>query len=207
MRRKKGYDYYEMFIRMGDYACNMAESLQDILKNFKVEELPEKMKELHEIEHDADAETHEMMKNLAKEFLPPIEREDIIVLAQQLDDVVDSIEDILLRLYMYNVQEIRYEAIEFMDILVECCNKIKQMMEEFASFRKSTKIHEYIVEINHLEDDGDRLYIEAIRKLYVEDNDVMNILIWTQIFQCFEDCCDVCEDVSESVESVIMKNI
>lgn len=207
MKRKKGYDYYEMFIRMGGHACNMAESLQDILKNFKAEELPEKMKELHEIEHDADAETHEMMKNLAKEFLPPIEREDIIVLAQQLDDVVDSIEDILLRFYMYNVQEIRYEAIEFMDILVECCNKIKQMMEEFASFRKSAKIHEYIVEINHLEDDGDRLYIEAIRKLYVEDNDVMNILIWTQIFQCFEDCCDVCEDVSESVESVIMKNI
>ncbi len=207
MRRKKGYDYYGMFISMAEHACNMSESLQDIVKDFNIEELPSEMVELHKIEHAADAETHEMMENLAKEFLPPIEREDIIVLTQQLDDVVDSIEDILLRLYMYNVREIRDEAMEFMDIIVRCCKEIRRMMEEFPSFRKSNKIHEYIVEINHLEEEGDELYIEAIRKLYVEHGDVMNIIIWTQIFQCFEDCCDVCEDVSETVESIIMKNI
>ena len=150
MRRRKGYDYYAMFIRMTDYACKISERLQSILENFDVGNLSNEMVEVHKIEHDADEETHEMMKNLAKEFVPPIEREDIILLSQQLDDVVDSIEDILMRLYMYNVQEIRSEALEFMDIIVECCKKMKMMMEEFSSFRKSTKIHDYIVEINNL---------------------------------------------------------
>ena len=207
MRRKKGYDYYAMFIEMTDYACQIAERLQSIIGDFQVENLSHELTELHEIEHAADAKTHEMMKNLVKEFLPPIEREDIIALTQELDDVVDAIEDILIRLYMYNVEEIRPEATQFMDIIVRCCRQMRKMMEEFPSFRKSTDIHEYIVEVNNMEEEGDKLYVEAMRRLYVEAEDITETVVWTQIFQCFEDCCDACEEVAETVESIIMKNV
>lgn len=207
MRRKKGYDYYAMFIDMTDYACQIAKRLQSIIGDFQVNNLSREIPQVHEIEHSADAKTHEMMENLVKEFLPPIEREDIIALTQELDDVVDSIEDILLRLYMYNVEEIRPEAIEFMDIIVRSCEKMKKMMEEFHSFRKSSKIHEYIVEVNNMEEEGDKLYVEAMRRLYVEEEDIMETVVWTQIFQCFEDCCDACEEVAETVETIIMKNV
>lgn len=207
MRRKKGYDYYAMFIDMTDYACQIAKRLQSIIGDFQVNNLSREIPQVHEIEHSADAKTHEMMENLVKEFLPPIEREDIIALTQELDDVVDAIEDILLRLYMYNVEEIRPEAIEFMDIIVRSCEKMKKMMEEFHSFRKSSKIHEYIVEVNNMEEEGDKLYVEAMRRLYVEEEDIMETVVWTQIFQCFEDCCDACEEVAETVETIIMKNV
>lgn len=207
MRRKKGYDYYAMFIDMTDYACQIAKRLQSIIGDFQVNNLSREIPQVHEIEHSADAKTHEMMENLVKEFLPPIEREDIIALTQELDDVVDAIEDILLRLYMYNVEEIRPEAIEFMDIIVRSCEKMKKMMEEFHSFRKSRKIHEYIVEVNNMEEEGDKLYVEAMRRLYVEEEDIMETVVWTQIFQCFEDCCDACEEVAETVETIIMKNV
>ena len=207
MRRNKGYDYYEMFIDMADSACEIADRLKEIMEDFKVEGLSDRIKELHEIEHAADLKTHEMMRHLVKEFLPPIEREDIMQLSHELDDVIDSIEDIIIRLYMYNVSNIRPEAIEFMDIIVRCCNSMKKMMEEFPSFRKGTKIREYIVEVNNLEEEGDRLYVESMRELYVGDYDKMEIVIWTQILECLEDCCDSCEEVAETVESIVMKNI
>lgn len=207
MKRKKGYDYYAMFMRMTDYAYDISKELADIIGDFKVEELSNQMAKMHKIEQKADGDVHEMMENLAKEFVPPIEREDIISLVQQLDDVIDTIEDILLRLYMYNVQKIRGEAIQFMEIIVKCCEKMKKMMEEFPSFRKSDEIHKCIVEINHMEEEGDRFYVEAMRNIYTESVDTMDIIIWTQLFQCFEDCCDTCESVAQTVEGVIMKNI
>ncbi|MFU0800268.1 MAG: DUF47 family protein [Xylanivirga thermophila] len=207
MKRKNSYDYYSMFVKMADYSCEASEMLREIVKNFNVKELSQEMVNMHKIEHDADVEKHTMMQNLAKEFLPPIEREDIIELAQQLDDVIDAIEDVLLRLYMYNVKNIRQETIDFMDIVVECCKEMKSMMEEFPLFRKSTRIHDYIVKINNMEEEGDKLYTEAMRSLYVESRNPMEIISWTQLFQCLEDCCDACEDVADIVESIIMKNI
>ena len=148
-----------------------------------------------------------MMKNLLKEFLPPIEREDIIQLADQIDNVTDSIEDIALRLYMYNIKTIRDEAFEFVKIIKSSTDTMKQMMDEFPNFRKSSSIHKYIVEINDKEEEGDRLYTAAMRRLYIESDDPVEIVVWTQVFQCLEDCCDACEDVADIVESIIMKNI
>ncbi|QQY79270.1 hypothetical protein EDD65_10668 [Keratinibaculum paraultunense] len=207
MRRKKGYDYYAMFMRMGQYTYEVAKELADIIENFDVEKLPQAMESMHKKEYKADTEVHDMMKNLAKEFVPPIEREDIILLAQELDEVIDSTEDILLRLYMYNIREIREEAIEFADIIVRGCEKIKDMMKEFPNFRKSNNIHDFIVSINQIEEEGDRFYINAVRNLYIEPTDIMDVIVWTRIFQVFEDCCDACEDVAETVEGIIMKNI
>jgi len=207
VRRKKGYDYYAMFMRMGQYTYEVSKELAIIIENFDVEKLPKAMEEMHKKEYKADKEVHDMMKNLAKEFVPPIEREDIILLAQGLDEVIDSTEDILLRLYMYNVHEIREEAIGFVDIIVRGCEKIKDMMKEFPNFRKSNNIHDFIVDINQIEEEGDRFYIKAIRNLYIEPTNIMDVIVWTRLFQVFEDCCDACEDVAEAVEGVIMKNI
>lgn len=206
-QRKKGYDYYEMFIDMAGYACQITGELQKIIEDFQVQDLEEKIEKIHEIEHAADLKIHEMMQNLVKEFLPPIEREDIMLLSQELDDVVDSVEDILLRLYMYNVEHIRDGAIEFMDIIAKCCKAMKKMMEEFPSFRKKSDIRKLIIEVNNLEEDGDRLYVENMRKLYKEEKDISEVIVWTQIFECFENCCDSCEEVAETVESIVMKNM
>ena len=63
-----------------------------------------------------------------------------------------------------------------------------------------------IIEINHLEENGDKLYTEAMRRLYSESGDAVEILSWTTIYDRFEKCCDMCEHVADSVELVILKN-
>jgi len=207
MIRKKGYNYYEAFQKMVSYTCEASEMLRSIIDNYKADALSRQIVEMHKIEHTADLEKHDMMKNLLKEFLPPIEREDIIQLAEQIDSATDCIEEIVMRLYMYNIATIRDEAYEFVRIISSCANTMKQMMDEFPNFRRSKSMHKYIVEINDMEEEGDRLYTAAMRRLYIESADPVEIMVWTQVFQCLEDCCDACEDVADIVESIIMKNI
>lgn len=206
MARGNSYNYFDGFVKMVGRSCKAAAILEQTMTNYNPAEISQKMVEMHDIEHAEDLDKHEMMRALVKEFIPPIEREDIMSLAQELDDVTDTIEDVLIRLYMFNIQEIRAEAIDFCKVIIKCCDALKKVVEEFANFKKSKTIHEYIVEINHLEEEGDKIYTDAVRRLYVESGDATEILKWRETFDRLEKCCDACEDVADVIESVIMKN-
>ena len=206
MGNKRDFNYFEAFVQLVDYSCQSAEILETSLKRFDPTGLAEMMTNLHGIEHAADMGKHDMMNRLAREFISPIEREDIIELGQEIDNVTDSIEDVLMGVYMYNIQAIRPEAIDFVDVVVQCCNGLKKTMEDFQNFRKSTTIHESIIEINRLEEAGDRMYTEAVRNLYLNCKDPVEIVAWTKIFDRLELCCDACEHVANAVEGVMMKN-
>lgn len=205
-KRKREYDYFETFVRAVKHACQAAELLKETLSHFDPDTLKEKMDSMHVIEHTADIAKHEMMRELARAFITPIEREDIMQLAQEIDNITDAIEDVLLRTYMFNVLSIREEALEFADVILQCCNALIQTMEEFRHFRKSGTINESIVEINRLEEEGDALYTRAVRRLYLSGRDPIALSVWREIFDRMEKCCDACEHVANVVESVMMKN-
>jgi len=176
------------------------------MNNFKAEELPEKMKEMHDIEHSGDQARHVMIRKLAKEFITPIEREDIMALADAIDNVTDAIEDVVMRMYMYNITSIRPQAVKITEIIVKCCNSLKTALGEFINFRKSQNLHQFIIEVNQLEEEGDRLFTEATRDLYCNCNDFREVAAWDTTFHYLEKCCDACEDVADAIENVIMKN-
>ena len=146
------------------------------------------------------------MSELARAFITPIEREDILELMQELDDVTDDIEDVLIRTYIFHILSIREDALRFADIISRCCGEMLKMMKEFRDFRKSKTIHEMIVAINDLEEEGDRLYTEAVRRLFMHSKDPIELMVWREIFDRMEKCCDACEHVANIVESIIMKN-
>lgn len=206
MKKKKDADYFDQFIQMVEDCCKSAEILHETLKAFDVSVLKARMEEMHQVEHSGDQRQHQMMKQLAKEFLPPIEREDIILLSQVIDDVTDSVEDILLRIYMFDIRTIRSEALDFSRIIVECCRALLEAMREFRNFKKSEKISKYIIEVHHLEEKGDNLYTRSIRGLYTSLKDPVALMAWTETLNRFEKCCDACEHVAHAMEAVILKN-
>ena len=198
--------YFDTFNALVEKACEAATELQSTLCNYSRENFKSEMALLHEIEHEADTIKHGMMKKLAKEFVTPIDREDIIQLANEIDDLVDTIEDVLIRMYMYNIREIRPEALAFTDVIVRCCNTLQKATKELPHFYKSKTLHQAIVDVNTLEEDGDAIYIEGMNRLYREGGDAVNILAWSEVFDRLEDCCDTCEHVANAMESIIMKN-
>lgn len=203
---RKNSDYFTTFVNLVDYSCKAARLLIEVMTDYHPEELEQKMVEMHEIEHTADIEKHKMMERLAREFITPIEREDIMDMAHQIDDVTDAIEDVLMRLYMFNIVVIRKDALEVAHLIEQCCQELKKALEEFGNFRKSKTLHSHIVEINRLEEEGDRLYMEATRKLHINEMNPIAVSAWTHVFHILEKACDSCEDVSDVIERVLMTN-
>ncbi|MDR1136444.1 MAG: DUF47 family protein [Clostridiales Family XIII bacterium] len=203
---KKDDKYYKAFVEMVGYSCEAAQLLRNVLSEFKPEELAGCMKEMHDIEHSGDIARHVMTKKLAKEFITPIEREDIMDMSEAIDNVTDKIEDVMIRIYIFNIQEIRDDAKKLADVIVKCCDALKSALQEFHNFRKSKVLHEKIILINQLEEEADVIYTEAVRKIYTEKVDPILMQAWYETFQFLEDCCDACEDVADVIESVMMKN-
>lgn len=206
MSKKSDSYYFQNFIECVQCGCQAAKMLEDNLMNFDAGILEDKLDQLHEIEHNADKKKHEMMGVLVKAFITPIEREDIILLSQSIDEVTDKIEDVLIRIYINNIHSIKPEAVEFSKIIIRCCNALKEIMEEFVDFQRSRTLHGLIVEINALEEEGDRMFIQSMRRLHTEEKDPIEIIAWREIYVYLEKCCDACEHVADIVESVIMKN-
>lgn len=203
---KKQHDYFETFQILVDYSAQAAESLYDSFKDFDPSTLNDRRDAMHEIEHKADEAKHIMMGKLAAEFVTPIEREDILQLANEIDEVTDKVEDVLIRIYMYNVQTIRPEALAFAGVIKNCCTDLQVAMKEFANFRKSSTLHQCIVDVNTMEEEGDALYISSMRELYTTEKDAIQVLIWSEIYDKLEECCDACEHVANVLESIVMKN-
>ena len=206
MAGRKDDKYFDFFIEMVNYSCDAAEYLREIINNYDPDSIKDHLKKMHEIEHAGDLVKHETTKNLAKEFITPIEREDIMQMADAIDTVTDKIEDVALRLYMFNIREIREDAIKNAEVIVQCTEALRDALKEFHNFRKSKTIHEKIVEINRLEEEADLLYIAAVRHLFKSVDDGITAASWNHVFHYMEDVCDACEDASDVIESVIMKN-
>ena len=206
MSKKNDQYYFDNFIACTNSACQAARMLEENLNDFHVDTLQAKLDALHEIEHGADQKKHEMMGVLVKAFITPIEREDIILLSQGIDEVTDKIEDVLIRVYINNVQTIRPDALRMLDIVIACTEEVCALVKEFPDFRRSKKLNESIIRINSLEEQADRIYFASMRALHTEGGDVLEILAWREIYTYLEKCADACEHVADVVEEVVMKN-
>ncbi len=206
MARKNDYNYFDAFANLSKFSYDLAVSLNETLKNFDPNFVTGKVTEAHAIEHNADIAKHDIMNRLVKEFLPPIEREDITSLTQEIDDVTDSVEDVLIYIDMFNIQSIRPEILKFTGLIVQCCKAMDEALEEFKNFKSSKKLRDKIIEINRLEEDGDALYVDSMRNLYHTSKDPIELMCWTEVLHRLEKCCDNCEDVANIIESIVMKN-
>ena len=207
MKKQRSNEYFEGFVSGMESACKAAEYLENLVEHFDSEKLAEQIDEIHVIEHEADINKHKLMQKLAKEFITPIEREDIILLLQQIDNVTDFIEDVVRKMFMYNTKAMRSEALEFAAIIKLCCYESRDALKELPGFQKnSERLEQAIVKVNDYEEQGDRLYCAAMRRLYCENAEAQDRITWTKLFDWMEACCDACEDVMESVELVVMKN-
>ncbi len=206
-KKKKNYDYFEYFIKCAENVCSAANFLHDTLAEFDYDKICDYVDKMHLIEHRADSDKHEMIQYLLNEFITPIEREDITALAQQIDDVVDSIDDVILRIDMFKVSTISDKAIEFSKLIAKCCDELSNTMKYFKNFKNSKELKESIVAVNTYESEGDKLHAECIKELFEKENiDSKELLAWTKIYDELECCLDACEHSTDIIETVIMKN-
>ena len=206
MKKKEEYSYFDEFVNNSKYVVESAEILKRTLKNYDQEKLEQSIKKVHGLENEADRALHKMRNYLIKDFLPPIDREDIVLIGHRLDDLEDGIDEILINFNILNITSVREDAIEFAELLIECVMSVKDALENFKNFKKADIVKEKSIAINVLEEKADRLYERAMKNLYKEEKDPIEIIKWTTIYNCLENSTDACEKLGDSLEDVVMKN-
>ena len=141
MAKKNGYSYFAFFREMIDCACEAATALNSMFSDFQSANLRQEADAIHRIEHDADLKKHDMMSHLLREFLPPIDREDIVNISHVLDEVVDLIEEVVICLYMNNIQKCRPDVMPMVSLIAKQCEELKKLMAEFENYKKLSLIH------------------------------------------------------------------
>ena len=198
--------YFDNFSQCAALSKKAADYLLECLENYNPLRIEKMLEEVHEIEHSADIKRHEMSDTLARAFVTPVDREDLDMLSHNLDNVTDKIEDVVQKLYINNITEINPSAVSFAKQIVRACEYICEVMDEFANFKKSKRIQTLIIKLNDIEDVCDKIYLSSMRELMKNPQDIFITISWREIFDCFESCADLCENVGESIGSVIMKN-
>ncbi|MGI6216424.1 MAG: DUF47 domain-containing protein [Coriobacteriales bacterium] len=204
---KKKFDYFDAMEQVVGFACEEAKTLERVLNDFHPDSIFDEMNAMHVIENNADLVNHQIYNSLASEFLPPIERDDILLLVECLDDIVDNIEDVMISLYMYNVNEINRNALEIASLIEKSTNALRVAMVDFRNFKKSNTINTLLIDVSDYEDDADKKYVMAIRRLYTQNADrPLYISVWEKIITNMERCCDSCAHAGDVMSGIIMKN-
>ena len=206
MQRTHKQDYFRTLERQSAYGVQASQIMRDFLHGFDVFRMPETVREMHRIEQEADGVRREMTEALMREFLPPIEREDLLALSMGLDDVTDAAEDTLRHVYMFNLEAATPDAAELADAALSCCGALHRAVCAFRDFKKIDKLRPLLLSVHEWESKSDALYTESVRRLYCGTNDPRQLFRWTQIYGNLESCCDVCEHAADLMETVMFKN-
>ena len=208
-KRHHKYDYFSAFESLSELAVDEADLLIKAIEDFSTADaLKETMEKAHAIEHKGDDINHDIFRNVATDFITPIDREDIIGLAQALDTIIDELEEVIQRFYMYDVHFMHKDALEFAQLLKKECKALNKAMEDFRNFKKSKNFVHLIVKVHDLEEQADQLYTKVIRDLHVNDYDnPMRVQVWTNLFDSMEACCDACELAADVMNTIMLKNV
>ena len=163
----------------------------------------DKADEIKEVEHKCDFLTHEVIQRLHRTFVTPLDREDIHTLARSLDDVMDAIDASASVVRLYSITRVRPDARELARIIR---SSAEEMVKALRALERRTGVGAPAVEINRLENEADRIHQSAVRLLFQEERDPIEIMKWKEILDLLEDATDRCEDVADVVEGVIVKH-
>lgn len=201
---KNSYNYFEQFVKQMTLCEKAAAQLVDMLENYT--EVRKKVEELHTTEHEADMHLHELMDELNRSFVTPIDREDIVQLANTLDDITDSIEYAASLFDMMSIEEVKPGAKAMSLLIREGCEALSALVSEFYRFKNSKDLHELIVKVNRVEEEGDALHHDIIRTLFKTETNAIELMKWKEIIDTMEEVLDNCEDVSDLIDGLVIKN-
>lgn len=206
---KKNFNYFKAFEKMARYSVQAAALLEEATTNYNLEIVFEdRLEDIRHVEHKSDEVVYAIMDQIVAEFLPPIDQDDLISLTYAMDDVTDAIEDVFICIYMYHVDHLRAHAVEFTHILLKCTEGLEEVTKEFAHFKKSKRLKEKVMAVSNLEKEADKLFVRATHDLFGDkEADLREIVIWKDLYQRLEDCCDAAEMATKLMEKVQLKNL
>lgn len=193
--------FFDMFMQIARRTHAAAQQLVRLFA--EPQHLEEHVAGIKRLEHEADTITHDIILRIDKSFVTPIDREDIHLLASELDNVVDLIDGTARRAAMFHISEVKEPAKRLCDVLVRATACIETAV---ANMKSSKIVVELGREIKDREEEGDALYHQAVGALFAGTPDALEVIKWKELYDTLERALDQCEDVANVLESIALKH-
>lgn len=203
---KKTNEYFLLIEQQAAICVEAAALLENILTEYSAAGMAVRRVEMHAVERRADGICHDIRNRLSAAFITPIDQEDILHLAQLLDDVTDALDEVALECYMFRLAELPAGAPAFAGLTRRCVCKLCEAAIELRNFRSSGRLRALLAEVNTLEEQADDAYATAIHDLFAEDAAPRTLIAGKAIFDCMEACCDLCGHAADVMDQIIIKN-
>ena len=193
--------FFDLFAQAGQNTVKAARLLEQMIQGW-----PEEgglAREILLAEQEGDRLTHEIVNRVNSTFVTPIDGEDIYGLATQLDDIVDHIDETADFMGLYRIEAPMEQSVALAEVLVSSCEQLEVALENLRGFKDLEK---YWIEIHRLENEGDRLYRDAVASLFANGIDPMFVIRWRDIFLRLERAIDATETAAHILEGIVIKN-
>ncbi len=197
----KDREFFDLFEEAAGNGVRAADLLLSMLRDWP--DSRDIARDILICEQDGDRITHDIIRRIHATFVTPIDREDILALASALDDVVDFTEEVADMMGLYKIEAPMEQALRLAEILLQACRQLAEAMPRMRDFKD---IGHYTVEVNRLENDGDRISRDAVASLFDGGIDPMIVIRWKDIFAGLEAAIDATEHVANLLEGIVIKN-
>ncbi len=200
-REEKFYDLFE------EGASNLVASarlLVDVMEDYQ--DVPAKVERLSELESKGDTIIHQTMERLHRTFVTPLDREDIALIAESIDDVVDLIEGTASSMLLFRISKPTPHAQRLAGIILTAAGEVQQAVVLLRHSSQLRQILVHCVELNRLENEADHVLREGLVELFDNEVPVIEVLKWRDIYESLERATDRCEDIANVLEGVVLKN-
>ncbi len=197
----KFYDYFE---RASANLLESARLLLALLEN--PQNLEEQVAQITEVEHQGDFIVHEVTNLLPRTLITPIDPDEILRLVSALDDAIDSIQAAANRIQIYQITDVRKPARRLGHLILECATELDQAIHCLRDKKQYDQVKMRIVQINTLENNGDRVLQDGLTSLVAHREDIFEFICWKEIYELLEATTDRIEDAGDVIQRVMIAN-
>ena len=196
--------FFDLFLDVAKRSNEAASHLRELFSG-KPERWSYSIESIKRLEHEADQITHELVTRLNRTFITPIDREDIHLLASDLDNVIDRIDGTARRVLIFKLTEPPAAGV------VDMCDVIQRITATIVkALTHLEHDHEKVigcsVEAKKLEEEGDAVYQNILARLFENERDPIRLIKWKEIYDTLETTIDYAEDVANDLESIALKH-
>lgn len=202
----KDKKFFPLFEQASTNLIDIANALNEAVNSDNLEQRKLLYKRVKDLEHKGDDITHQIHLELGKNFITPFDREDIHTLASALDDIADYIFDSANRMELYHVDIITEPIKELSALIVEAVVALSKGMHELRNLKNVRSIADACVRVNSVENKADYVYNKAVGDLFLYEKDAIALIKYKEVLSTLETATDMCEDVANVLESILVKN-
>lgn len=195
--------FFDLFLKLHGHLREIALLFQEFSATF--DDFEEFSIRAKDIEHRADMVAHDIVSTLNTTFITPIDREDIYLLAHELDDIIDLIENAIHNVALYGIKNKKPVISEFARLIVEASSEVGKLIEHLSRQKYTREFNSIVVKIHGLEDQGDFAFQKAIQELFEKERDPLTVIKWKDIIEELENVMDKYQKVSDIIEGIAVK--